>query len=91
MRHVMNAAQARLESQGTTTSIDPIMVIGFLSASRGVGNLISGPLGEALIEEFPWKGQNIGGWGSGYGPLIVFTDATAAVGFVSIFWKRRLH
>lgn len=91
MGHVMNAAQARLESQGTTTSMDPIMVIGFLSASRGVGNLISGPLSEALIRKFPWKGQTIGGWGSGYGPLIVFTGVTAAVGGASIFWKKRLH
>lgn len=90
MSHVANAVQARVESQGTTTSMDPIMVIAFLSASRGLGNILSGPLSEALVRGLPWKGNSFGGWGSGYGPLIAFTGVTAAVGGMSIFWRKQL-
>ncbi|KAI2620347.1 MFS general substrate transporter [Hypomontagnella submonticulosa] len=54
--------------------IDPSMVFGWLAAGRGIGNVISGPLSENLIQGLPWKGDTAAyGYGSGYGSLIVFT------------------
>ncbi|KAL3472268.1 MFS general substrate transporter [Aspergillus californicus] len=62
------------------TSAESSMVFACLAAGRGVGNLVSGPLSEALVKGMPWEG-NVGyGYGSGYGTLIVFTGVTGVVG-----------
>ena len=50
-------------------------IFGLLGVGRGIGNVIAGPLSEVLL-----KGDTgMGGYGSGYGPLVVFTGATAGV------------
>jgi MFS family permease len=67
---------------------DPSMVFAFLAMGRGIGNVISGPLSEALVKGMPWKGQAFGGYGSGYGGLIAFTGVTAFFGGGSYVWKR---
>ncbi|KAK3990546.1 monocarboxylate transporter 10 [Cladorrhinum sp. PSN332] len=67
---------------------DPSMVFAFLAMGRGVGNVVSGPLSEALIKGAPWEGEAFGGYGSGYGTLIAFTGATAFLGGGSFLWKR---
>ncbi|SPO02804.1 related to monocarboxylate transporter 2 [Cephalotrichum gorgonifer] len=67
---------------------DPIMIFGWLAAGRGVGNIISGPLSEALVSGSPWKGQPGTGYGSGHGPLIVFTGLSALLGGATIVWKQ---
>ncbi|RYC81819.1 hypothetical protein BFJ63_vAg15300 [Fusarium oxysporum f. sp. narcissi] len=59
--------------------IDPIMVHGYLSVGRGVGNIISGPLSSSLIRGQPWQGKVIGGYGSGYGILILYTGLTGLI------------
>lgn len=66
---------------------DPMLIFGWLAAGRGVGNVISGPLSEALIDGLPWKGEVGAGYGSGHGPLIVFTGVTALLGGASVVWK----
>lgn len=68
---------------------DPGMVIGLLAAGRGIGSVICGPLSEALIRTRPWEGQAGFGYGTGFGPLIVFTGVSAFLGGVS-FGARRL-
>ncbi|KAF6817192.1 major facilitator superfamily transporter [Colletotrichum sojae] len=68
--------------------VDPSMVFGMLAAGRGIGNVISGPLSEALIRGSPWKDEAAHGYGSGYGTLIVFTGVTAFMGGASFLWKR---
>ncbi|KAE9576833.1 MFS transporter asaE [Colletotrichum fructicola] len=68
--------------------VDSSMVFGMLAAGRGIGNVISGPLSEALISGSPWKGELAHGYGSGYGTLIIFTGVTALMGGASFFWKR---
>ncbi|KAG5971930.1 hypothetical protein E4U55_001003 [Claviceps digitariae] len=70
-------------------TFDPIMVIGFLSTGRGIGSIASGPLSQALIKGMPWQGQAVGGYGTGYGPLIAFTGTTAVLSG-STFVCRRL-
>lgn len=95
MRHVVKVAteRDRAASDGqidgvSVSKYDPLMVIAFLSIGRGVGNIVSGPLSEALIRGMPWQGQVTGGYGSGYGVLMVFTGATALVGGVSFVAKK---
>ena len=69
-------------------SADVGMLIGLLSAGRGIGAVLSGPLSEALLNERPWQGKAGLGYGSGYGGLIVFTGVTAVLGSVSFLGKR---
>ena len=59
---------------------DPVMVISVLAAGRGLGCILSGPLSQALVSNMPWKGGAYAAYGTGYGPLILFTGATAAFG-----------
>jgi MFS family permease len=54
------------------------IVFGFLSTGRGIGNIVSGPLSEALLK------RSAKAYGSGFGPLIVFTGVSALLGGVGI-------
>lgn len=74
--------------QKRKTSADPGMVFAWLAAGRGIGNVASGPLSEALVKGRPWSGQAALGYGSGYGTLIVFTGVTAFLGGLGIFGRR---
>ncbi|ROV89932.1 hypothetical protein VSDG_08219 [Cytospora chrysosperma] len=56
---------------------DPVMVYVLLAAGRGIGNVLSGPMSQAMYHAMPWKGEASFGYGSGYGSLIVFTGITA--------------
>ncbi|KAI0010457.1 major facilitator superfamily domain-containing protein [Xylariaceae sp. FL0662B] len=66
---------------------DPIIIFGLLCAGRGLGNIVSGPLSETLVKGMTWKGQAIGSYGSGYGPLIIYTGITALLAGSSFVWK----
>ncbi|KAJ4294561.1 hypothetical protein N0V90_008252 [Kalmusia sp. IMI 367209] len=52
------------------------MVLTHLCFGKGVGNVISGPLSDALIKGRPWQGKVMGGYGSGFGILILYTGVT---------------
>ncbi|KAI9037481.1 uncharacterized protein KD926_000276 [Aspergillus affinis] len=66
---------------------DPSIVFGFLSTGRGIGNVISGPLSEALLKNNAWKGVAAKAYGSGYGPLIAFTGVSALLGGFGILMR----
>lgn len=68
--------------------VDSSLVFGCLCAGRGIGNMLSGPLSQALTKDQPWNGSAGFGYGSGYGPLMVFTGVTAILGGSSFVWKR---
>lgn len=72
------------ETQKQKPSADLGMVFGFLAAARGIGNVLSGPLSEILLNGHPWRDSADFAYGSGYGPLIVFTGTTALLGGLSI-------
>ncbi|KAJ4248757.1 hypothetical protein NW762_012595 [Fusarium torreyae] len=77
------------ESSTSGRSFDPTMVTGFLIAGRGIGNIISGPLSEALLKASTTQGQSAKTWGlGGYGAVIVFTGVTALGGGSSYVWKK---
>ncbi|KAI5461945.1 major facilitator superfamily domain-containing protein [Mariannaea sp. PMI_226] len=73
-------------SSGNT--FDPAMVMGVLSAGRGIGNILSGPLSGALLKGMRWKGEAAAGYGTGYGTLIVFTGTTALAGGATYIFRR---
>ncbi|KAJ5779164.1 hypothetical protein N7457_006884 [Penicillium paradoxum] len=58
------------------------LVLGILTAGRGVGSIVCGPISAALINaNWPWTGHSGGlGYGTSFGGLIVFTGATASFG-----------
>lgn len=69
--------------QKKSDSADAGLIFAFLAAGRGIGNVVSGPLSEALVGGKPREGEAGGAYGSGYGPLIVFTGVSAACGGLS--------
>ena len=64
------------------------ILIGLLSAGRGVGAVVSGPLSESLLGLKLWQGQAEFAWGTGYGGLIIITGVTAALGGISFLGRR---
>lgn len=68
--------------------LDPSLVFAWLCAGRGLGNVVSGPLSDLLLRGRPWLGRAPGGYGSGFGSLIVYTGLSAFVGGSAFFWKR---
>ena len=54
---------------------DSGMIFACLSAGKGIGNLCSGPLSEALLHAGNWSAGRA--YGSPYGALITFTGVTA--------------
>lgn len=85
---IMHMVSSAPVSGSGGTSFDPAMVLGVLCAGRGIGNVASGPLSGALIKGMPWQGQVGGGYGTGYGSLIVFTGATALASGATFVFRR---
>jgi MFS family permease len=65
---------------------DSTMVFAVLVAGRGIGNVACGPVSEVLIRAGEVGGTGI--YGSAYGPLVIFTGVSAALGGVSCFGRR---
>ncbi|EUC36594.1 hypothetical protein COCCADRAFT_34112 [Bipolaris zeicola 26-R-13] len=63
------------DTQKKRRGADSGFVWACLSAGKGVGNLCSGPLSEALMHAGNWSAGFA--YGSGYGALIAFTGVTA--------------
>ncbi|KAF1913298.1 major facilitator superfamily domain-containing protein [Ampelomyces quisqualis] len=63
------------DTQKRRRGTDSGMAWACLSAGKGVGNLCSGPLSEALLKAGNWSAGVA--YGSGYGALIAFTGLTA--------------
>lgn len=72
------------EIQKANPSADVTVIFPFMETGRGIGNIASGPLSEALLRADGWTGHAWGTYGSGYGALVVCTGATALVGGISV-------
>lgn len=66
--------------------VDTILIFSLFCVGRGIGNIVSGPLSEALVDGMPWKGDTVGGYGSGYGGLIVFCGLSSLVSGMNALW-----
>lgn len=66
------------------------LVLGLLTAVRGVGSIACGPISAALIgSNWPWAGNPSGmGYGTIFGGLIVFTGVTASFGTLGFAARR---
>lgn len=78
------------ELRRVSTGSDLGSIFGLLSAGRGIGNVICGPISETLLGQDPWYGKALFAYGSAYGPLIAFTGITAALTLIPWVTKR-LH
>ncbi|KAI9807558.1 MAG: hypothetical protein M1825_005498 [Sarcosagium campestre] len=58
------------------------MMLGCLAAGRGIGNVLCGPISEALVRQGAWAGTKgvVGAYGTAYGGLIVFTGVAVLMG-----------
>jgi MFS family permease len=72
------------EVQKANPLADATVIFPFMETGRGIGNVVSGPLSEALLKADPWKGRAVGVYGSGYGSLVVCTGATALLGGICV-------
>ncbi|KAF2819411.1 MFS general substrate transporter [Ophiobolus disseminans] len=69
----------------TEQGTDSMMVFAVLAAGRGIGNVACGPVSEALVRAGDVGG--IGLYASEYGPLVLLTGISAALGGVSCFGR----
>lgn len=76
----------RLVSQKTARA-EPTMVLAFLASGRGIGNIISGPVSEALLRGKIGPEPGTIGYRSSFGPLIIFTGVTAFCGGLTILGR----
>ena len=70
--------------QKANPGADPTMIFSTIAFGRGVGNVVSGPFSEVLIQADHWQGQAIGSYGRGFGLIIVCTGLTAFLGGSSL-------
>lgn len=72
--------------QRSTGQMESPMIYSFLSLGRGLGNVISGPVSDALIK--PGNMGEIGLYGTQYGSLVLYTGISAAFGGIGVLGKR---
>lgn len=76
------------ELKAQSPSLDTGLMFGLLAGARGVGNMISGPLSVALINNAGKGTAGAWGYGTEYGPVIIFTGATAVLGGWGWIWRQ---
>jgi len=67
---------------------DSGIIFGALALGRGLGNVVSGPLSEVLLETGGPKGNGRLGYETSFSGLIVFVGVTAAFGGLSWFGRK---
>ena len=63
-------------------------IIGLLSAGRGIGNVVCGPLSELLLQDAKQHSNPKFAYNSSYGSLVVFTGVTAGLTLTPFVMKR---
>ena len=71
--------------EGNEQGTDSMMVFSVLAAGRGIGNVACGPMSEALFRMGDVGGRGL--YASEYGPLVLLTGISAALGGVSCFGR----
>ncbi|KAF2704431.1 putative MFS monocarboxylate transporter [Pleomassaria siparia CBS 279.74] len=61
-------------------ALDTGFIFGLLAGGRGIGNVISGPISVALVNEGGLGGRKGWGYGGTYGLVILFTGITSLLG-----------
>lgn len=72
------------EIQHANPATDTSLIFPFMETGRGIGNVVSGPLSEALLKADSWQYRAWGTYGSGYGVVVLWTGITALVGGIAV-------
>ncbi|KAI1101053.1 MFS general substrate transporter [Jackrogersella minutella] len=67
-------------------AVDTGLIFGMLLGGRGLGFVLSGPVGGALLEADRLKAEDFTGYATQYGSMIVYTGLTAILGAWGWFW-----
>ncbi|KAI1383877.1 MFS general substrate transporter [Hypoxylon trugodes] len=67
-------------------AVDTGLIFGMLLGGRGIGFVVSGPVGGALLQANRFKAEDFTGFATQYGPMIVYTGLTTTLGAWSWFW-----
>ncbi|OAL46661.1 MFS general substrate transporter [Pyrenochaeta sp. DS3sAY3a] len=76
---IMKVVQKRADRSDST------MIFAMLAAGRGIGNVLCGPISEALVRT--GTVGDLGLYNTEYGPLVLFTGVSAALGGISLFGR----
>ncbi|KAI1413157.1 MFS general substrate transporter [Hypoxylon sp. FL1857] len=74
------------EMKRRDSAMDTGLIFGMLLGGRGLGFVLSGPVGGALLETNRFKAEDFTGYATQYGPMIVYTGLTATLGAWGWFW-----
>ncbi|KAI2469799.1 MFS general substrate transporter [Annulohypoxylon bovei var. microspora] len=74
------------EMQRRDRAVDTGLIFALLLGGRGLGFVLSGPVGGALLETDSLKAQDFSGYATQYGPMILYTGLTATLGAWGWFW-----
>ncbi|OQE31242.1 hypothetical protein PENSTE_c001G03281 [Penicillium steckii] len=72
------------EIQHANPATDTSVIFPFMETGRGIGNVVSGPLSEALLKGNSWQNHAWGTYGSEYGVVVLWTGVTAMVGGIAV-------
>ena len=75
------------EAAQSNEAIDSGMVYGLLNGARGVGYVSGGLIGVALLRAGSSHASGNYGYGTEYGPLIIFTGLSTIFGGWGLLWK----
>ncbi|KAI8961923.1 MFS general substrate transporter [Daldinia sp. FL1419] len=67
-------------------AMDTGLIFGMLLGGRGLGFVLSGPIGGALLEANRLKAEEFSGYATQYGPMVIYTGLTATLGAWGWFW-----
>ncbi|EXJ94402.1 hypothetical protein A1O1_02796 [Capronia coronata CBS 617.96] len=79
--------QLEHESADRNEAIDIGVVYGLLNGARGLGYVSGGLAGVQLLKTGTLNGPANSGYGTEYGPLIIFTGLASVFGGWSLMWK----
>ena len=75
------------EAAQRNEAIDTGMLYGLLNGARGIGYVSGGLAGVPLLKAGSANSVGSFGYGSSYGPLIIFTGLSTVFGGVGVLWK----
>jgi predicted MFS family arabinose efflux permease len=81
--------QMEYEAADRNEAVDTGVVYGLLNGARGIGYVAGGLAGLPLLKAGGTTSLGRAGYGTEYGPLIVFTGLALAFGGWSAMWKRK--
>lgn len=75
------------EAAGSNEAVDMGMIYGLLNGARGIGYVSGGLAGVPLLKA--GSGMSLGsfGYGTSYGPLIIFTGLSSVFGGWAVLWR----